>query len=97
MPESIHDRDQGRRVRALVTKHRRRAVDFPGWGAADYAGYLLPIPEGLAGTVTYVESHGSDPYTRYSVVFDDGTGASGLIALGRPRHAGAGGPDIEFT
>jgi hypothetical protein len=90
---NVHDGDKGRRVTALVTKVRRRAVDFPGWGAADYAEFLLPIPEGLAGVITRVESHGSNPWTRYSVRFDDGTTASGLI-VERPGLVCA--PDIRF-
>jgi hypothetical protein len=78
--QNIHDGDKGRPVTALATKHRRLAVDFPGWGAVNYGEFLLPIPEGLAGVVTYVESHGSNPWTRYCVRFEDGTTASGLVA-----------------
>jgi hypothetical protein len=78
---NVHRHHEGRRVRALVTRHQRRSVDFPGWGAEDYRDYLLDIPEGLTGVVTDVESHGSNPWTRYSVRFSDGTTASGL-ALG---------------
>jgi hypothetical protein len=84
---NIHDGDKGRKVQALDTRHRRRSADFPGWGAENYADFLLPIPAGLAGTVTNVESHGLNPWTRYSVRFTDGSGASGLIL----------GADIEFT
>ena len=84
---NIHGNRKGMKVRGLDTRHRRRAVDFPGWGADNYADFLLPIPQGLTGTVTSVESHGSNPWTRYSVRFDDGTAASGL----------AEGTDIEFA
>ena len=79
--------NKGRTVRALGGRTLRRAADFPGWGAANYADYLLPVPAGLAGTVTNVESHGANPYTRYSVEFTDGSRASGLVT----------GTDIEFT
>jgi hypothetical protein len=86
MPGNIHDNHKGRAVRALTTRHLRRAADFPGWDAPDYGSYLLPIPEGLTGTVTNVESHGAAPYTRYGVRFSDDSSASGLCP----------GTDIEF-
>lgn len=75
---NIHSHHKGREVVALETRHRRLAVDFPGWGADNYRDFLLPIPAGLTGVVTTVESHGSNPWTRYTVRFDDGTRASGL-------------------
>jgi hypothetical protein len=84
---NIHDSDKGRPVVALGSQRLRRAADFPGWDAPDYASYLLPIPAGLEGTVTCVESHGSNPWTRYSVTFTDGTAASGLCI----------GTDIKFA
>lgn len=91
---NIHDSDAGRPVRALATRHRRLAVDFPGWGDPGYASYLLPIPEGLPGAITGVESHGANPWTRYTVRFADGTTASGLVigtdiafADGNPRQS----------
>jgi hypothetical protein len=83
---NVHDHHMGRNVVTLETQHRRFAVDFPGWGADDYADYLLPIPELLFGEVIGVESHGSNPWTRYGVRFEDGTTAHGLVL----------GQDIEF-
>ena len=56
----------------------RLVVDFPGWGAPNYADHLLPIPGDLLGTVTTIESHGIAPFTRYTVKFDDGTRSSGM-------------------
>lgn len=56
----------------------RLAVDFPGWGADNYADFLIPLEDGLRGEITSVESHGAFPYTRYTVRFEDGTRASGL-------------------
>ena len=73
-----HDTDKGRPVTALATRVRRYPANFPGWGAPDAATTLLAIPEGLAGVITSVESHGSAPYTRYTVRFADGTRAAGL-------------------
>lgn len=70
---------RGTTVRTLVTtKIRRRAADFPGWGAPNCHDFLLDPRPGLFGTVTHVEYHGSSPWTRYSVRFADGTSASGL-------------------
>lgn len=77
---NVNDHRKGQAIVALETNHRRLAADFPGWGATNYADFLLPIPAGLAGTVTSVESHGSNPWTRYTVRFEDGTSASGLVA-----------------
>jgi hypothetical protein len=85
--QNVHDGDLHRPVTALVTKVRRRAAGFPGWGAVNYAEFLLPISEGLRGAVTSVESHGSAPFTRYGVRFEDGSAASGL-ELGRDIRFG---------
>lgn len=76
---NVNDADKGRRVISRETRVRRLAVDFPGWGAENYADFLLPTPAGLPGTVTHVESHGSNPWTRYTVRYDDGTRSSGLV------------------
>lgn len=83
---NINDNLKGRSIVALETKHRRRAANFPGWGDPNYADHLLPIPAGLEGIITHVESHGSNPWTKYSVRFEDGTTASGLI-MGSDRYA----------
>lgn len=72
----------GRRIVALGSPITRHAVDFPGWGHPNAFDYLLPTPAGLAGTISNVESHGMNPWTRYSVRYDDGTRAYGLV-LGR--------------
>jgi hypothetical protein len=77
---SIHDGDKGREVIALETRHRCYGPDFPGWGNPGSSAHLREIAPGTAGTVTHVESHGAAPYTRYAVLFDDGTRASGLAA-----------------
>ena len=73
---NIHESDRGRRVRMVAGSTHRR---FPaGWnGDWDNVGWLDPQP-GLAGTVAGVESHGSNPWTRYGVRFDDGSYAAGL-------------------
>lgn len=86
---SINSHRKGATVRLTGTgRNRRLAPDFPGWGAPDYADYFIDTPDaGLTGTVTSVESHGMNPWTRYSVRFSDGTSASGLVE----------GKDIEFA
>jgi hypothetical protein len=84
---NIHAHHKDRSVRALATGHRRLVADFPGWGSPGHQDFLLPIPPGLSGVVSDVESHGTAPWTRYSVRFPDGTSASGLSL----------GQDIEFA
>jgi hypothetical protein len=84
---NIHDHHQGRPVRALKTRTLALAADFPGWGSPGYEDFLVPIPEGAHGVVDHVESHGSNPWTRYTIRFADGTRASGLCL----------GSDIEFA
>ena len=84
---NIHEADRGRPVRALATRTRCFGPDFPGWNHPEAASFLRPITEGTPGTITDVESHGSAPYTRYAVSFDDGTGGGGLCI----------GEDIEFA
>lgn len=78
---NIHDHLLGRDVIALDTERQTKRIpaDFPGWDAADAADRLLPIPAGLTGVITSVESHGSHPYTRYAVRFGDGSHAPGLV------------------
>jgi hypothetical protein len=85
---NVNEHRRGQRVITTATVHGNRlAADFPGWGDPNYADYLIPQQPGLTGTVVDVESHGSDPYTRYTVRFDDGTRDMGL----------AEGRDIQFT
>lgn len=84
---NIHENHRGRKVRTLASsRHRRYGTDFPGWDAPDAADHLLEAEPGLTGTITSVESHGSNPWTRYSVRFDDGSHTAGLVL----------GTDIEF-
>lgn len=40
---------------------------------------MLDAQPGLQGHVVSTESHGSAPYTRYTVNYTDGTFASGLV------------------
>lgn len=70
---------KGQRVVSIASRRNRLAADFPGWGAADAYDFLVPMTAGLVGTVTSVESHGSNPWTRYVVEFDDGTRGIGLV------------------
>jgi hypothetical protein len=84
---SIHAADKGRAVTALCARGNRLMPGFPGWDAPDYHDFLKPIIPGQPGTVTDVESHGCNPWTRYTVRFDDGSRASGLCE----------GEDFRFT
>lgn len=49
-------------------------VNFPGWGDAGAYDHLIPMTSvaGMAGTVTSVNSHGSNPWTRYSILLANG-------------------------
>lgn len=60
------------------------AEDFPGWGAPNYEDFLVPLTEaaGLSGIVTSVNSHGSNPWTRYSIRLENG----GYIIDGVPGN-----------
>ncbi len=66
------------RTREGVTV-RRFAADFPGWGAENYRDFLIETPAGLTGMITSVNSHGSKPWTRYSIRLDDGSYLSDVI------------------
>jgi hypothetical protein len=68
---NVHAADLGRPVAAFGTDLRLRLIPE--------GAYFLPIPEGLLGRVEAVESHGNNPWTRYSIRFDDGSFASGLV------------------
>lgn len=70
---------EGTRVRTREgIEVRRFAVNFPGWSDPNFCDFLLPTPARLTGIVTRVEQHGINPWTRYSIRFDDGTRISGL-------------------
>jgi hypothetical protein len=79
MTSSLYGHLKGRRV---VTTHKihgnRLAKDFPGWGTTNYDDFLVPMQGGLHGTVINVESHGSNPWTRFGIEFDDGSHAYGV-------------------
>lgn len=70
---------QGRHVKILPSfKGNVLGVDFPGWGHPNAYDHLHRPTFGVEGEIVAVESHGSNPWTRYSVRFADGTRASGL-------------------
>lgn len=54
------------------------APGFPGYGHPDEDAYKIEQPAGATCTVTATESHGSAPWTRYSVVFGDGSRKYGV-------------------
>jgi len=76
---NIHAHRKGATV-TLTGKGRTRrlAADFPGWGKESASDFIDTGATGLTGIVVSVESHGSNPWTRYSVRFIDGSSASGL-------------------
>jgi len=61
--------------RSDVHLPNKLAADFPGWEADNYPDFLLRIEAGERAVVTGSSSHGSFPYTRYHVRFDDGSHA----------------------
>lgn len=65
---SIHSANEGRQIVA-VPSTRPYVLD----------GEHVDWQAGLTGVVTCVESHGSNPWTRYTIRFADGGFASGLI------------------
>lgn len=79
---NIHEHHKGRRVVVREgVKRNYLPADFPGWGAPDALERLAPMADiaGMVGVISSVESHGSNPWTRYSVTFGNGGSASGLI------------------
>jgi hypothetical protein len=67
-----------RKGQSIVTKASHIKVllpTFPGWGAPveEYSQHIAPLPVGMAGRVQHVNSHGSNPWTRYSVLLEDGS------------------------
>lgn len=72
---NVNDFRQGHQVVVRAdARGNYLSADFPGWGAENYADHLIPIASaaGMTGTVTSVNSHGSNPWTRYSVRLADG-------------------------
>ena len=69
----------GRTIVVKATlRQKAHTPDFPGWGDPNYAAYLVPIQAGWLGTITNVENHGMNPWTRYSIRFDNGCRAYGV-------------------
>lgn len=80
MAVQIEDITVGTRVIAVAgAKNTRFPVNFPGWGTPNAADTLLPWVEGMTGVVSFVESHGMNPWTRFSVRWSDGTRSSGIV------------------
>lgn len=67
-----------RKGKTVVIREGARGMyltaDFPGWGAPDYEDHLAPRADvaGMTATVTSVNSHGSAPYTRYTLRLANG-------------------------
>lgn len=51
--------------------------DFPGWGAPGELDHFVDHPAGTEATIVGVESHGSNPWTRYILAFADGSHTAG--------------------
>lgn len=49
-----------------------------GWDAPDHLDYMPALEPGWAGTITDVESHGANPFTRYGIRFDNGITSHGV-------------------
>lgn len=72
-----HKLTVGTEVRATAPI-RALAVNFPGWGAPNYADFFEDHSTGQVGEVVGVESHGQNPWTRYTVRWIDGSRTSGV-------------------
>jgi len=73
------DRDTERGTAVVTTEALRfLAPDFPGYGAENYGDFILELAPGLAGQITYVESHGNAPHTRFTITTPDGYRTSGV-------------------
>ncbi|WP_225730924.1 MULTISPECIES: hypothetical protein [unclassified Nocardia] len=80
---NIHAHHKGRRVRTLDTiTGRGFAPSFPGWDAIDHLDHMPTLEPGWLGTITNVESHASNPWTRYAIRFENGVCSGGID----PRH-----------
>lgn len=77
---NIHASHLGVRVQVVAeTTQRALTADFPGYGKGiDLEPFYRPIVVGMTGVITSVESHGMNPWTRYSIKFDNGTRTSGF-------------------
>jgi hypothetical protein len=87
---NVNDHNLGRSVTIRSdARGNYLAADFPGWGAEDYADHLVPTSSaaGTTGKVISVNSHGSNPWTRYSIRMHDG----GHLVDGVP------GDDFDWT
>lgn len=74
---NINAHHKGHRV--TTTKPMRfLAADFPGWGDPNYADYFVDLPAGQHGVISDVESHGSNPWTRYTILLDNNCRTSGV-------------------
>lgn len=78
---SIHEHHTGRRVIIANTISGKRgfAPGWPGWEAANRLDFMPVIEAGWVGTITNVESHGAAPHTRYTVLFENGVRANGIL------------------
>jgi hypothetical protein len=77
---TTHDSRQGRRILIPNTIGNKRgfAPGWPGWEAPNRLDFMPTIEAGWVGTITNVESHGAAPYTRYSILFENGVRANGV-------------------
>jgi hypothetical protein len=73
---NIHDSDRGMTV-TLREPRRALAPNFPGWEHYTQDDFVDHEP-GITGVIVSVESHGSNPWTRYSVRWEDGSRSSGV-------------------
>jgi hypothetical protein len=81
---NVHDHHKGSTVTALEPI-RSQNSNHPGWGEPWDAltreqkdACYTEQPVGAVGVVTDVESHGMNPWTRYSVRWSDGCRTWGL-------------------
>lgn len=68
---NVNAHRQGQKVR-VAEQIRCLAADFPGWGDPNYADYFTTMEPGEEAVVRDVNSHGSNPWTRYTLETEDG-------------------------
>lgn len=69
---------KGTKIR-MIESRRMLAANFPGWGDPNYADFFVQCEIGDSGVITDVESHGSNPWTRYSIRLANGSRQHGLV------------------
>lgn len=63
----------------LTREMRFLAADFPGWGDPNYADHFVELPAGTIAWATSSESHGMNPWRRWTIQTEAGETRSGSV------------------